>query len=56
MARATDTRARILDIAQDAILAKGFEATSIDEIVAEADITKGASFTIFQTRTPSRLR
>lgn len=39
-----DTRARIMDVAQDAILAKGFDATSIEEIVAAADITKGGFF------------
>jgi TetR/AcrR family transcriptional regulator, transcriptional repressor for nem operon len=39
-----DTRTRILDIAQDAVLAKGFDATSIDEIVAAAEITKGGFF------------
>lgn len=41
---ATDTRTRIMDIAQDAILAKGFDATSIEEIVAGAEITKGGFF------------
>ena len=40
----TDTRTRIMDIAQDAILAKGFDATSIEEIVAGAEITKGGFF------------
>lgn len=39
-----DTRTRIMDVAQDAILAKGFDATSIEEIVAAADITKGGFF------------
>ncbi len=39
-----DTRTRILDIAQDAILQKGFDATSIEEIVAAAEITKGGFF------------
>ena len=42
--RPTDTRTRILEIAQEGILAKGFDATSIDEIVAEAGITKGGFF------------
>ena len=37
-------RDRILEVAQDAILAKGFDATSIDEIVAACDITKGGFF------------
>lgn len=44
MAEATDTRTRIMDIAQDAVLAKGFDATSIDEIVTAAGITKGGFF------------
>jgi AcrR family transcriptional regulator len=43
-ARAQDTRARILAIARDAVLAKGFDATSIEEIVAAAGITKGGFF------------
>ena len=37
-----------MDIAQDAVLAKGFDATSIDEIVAAADITKGGFFYHFK--------
>lgn len=40
----TNTRTRIMDVAQDAILAKGFDATSIEEIVAGAEITKGGFF------------
>ena len=44
MARGTETRARIMDVAQDAVLAKGFDATSIEEIVAAANITKGGFF------------
>ena len=39
-----DTRTRIMDIAQDAVLAKGFDATSIEESVAAAEITKGGFF------------
>ncbi|MCT8328838.1 TetR/AcrR family transcriptional regulator [Albidovulum sediminis] len=42
--RGEQTRTRIMDIAQDAILVKGFDATSIEEIVAEAEITKGGFF------------
>ncbi|GFE66922.1 TetR/AcrR family transcriptional regulator [Litoreibacter roseus] len=44
MAKANETRTRLLDIAADAVLAKGFEATSIDEIVAGAHITKSGFF------------
>ena len=36
MDQKTDTRSRILNIAEAAVLEKGFEATSIDEIVAAA--------------------
>lgn len=39
-----DTRTRLMDIAQHAVLQKGFEATSIEEIVAEAEISKGGFF------------
>lgn len=38
------TRQRILDIAETSVLSKGFEATSIDEIIAEADITKSGFY------------
>lgn len=44
MAKPTGTRRRILDVAESAILSKGFGATSIDEIVAAAEITKGGFF------------
>lgn len=44
MARGTDTRTRILDVAQEGVLMKGFDATSIEEIVAGAGITKGGFF------------
>ncbi|MEQ8831473.1 MAG: TetR/AcrR family transcriptional regulator [Alphaproteobacteria bacterium] len=44
MARGKNTKERIMDIAQDAVLAKGFDATSIEEIVAAADITKSGFF------------
>ncbi len=33
-----------MDIAQEAVLSKGFDATSIEEIVAAANITKGGFF------------
>lgn len=44
MSRGEKTRKRILDVAQGAVLLKGFDATSIDEIVANADITKSGFF------------
>lgn len=40
MRKGEQTRQRILDIAEAAILQKGFGATSIDEVIAEAEITK----------------
>lgn len=51
MAKGLETRTRIMDIAQDAVLAKGFDATSIDEIVAAAEITKGGFFYHFPDKT-----
>jgi AcrR family transcriptional regulator len=39
-----DTRTRILDAAQDGVLTKGFDATSIDEIVAEVGISRAGFF------------
>lgn len=50
MARASNTRTRIMDVAQDAILAKGFDATSIEEIVASAQITKSGFFYHFRDK------
>ena len=44
MKKTSGTRKRILDIAQANVLSKGFSATSIEEIVAEAEITKGGFF------------
>lgn len=39
-----DTRQRILDVAQAAVLQKGFSATSIEEIIAAVGITKSGFF------------
>lgn len=39
-----------MDIAQEAILAKGFDATSIEEIVASAEITKSGFFYHFRDK------
>jgi AcrR family transcriptional regulator len=44
LSKGEQTRQRILDIAEAAVLSKGFEATSIDEIIAEADITKSGFY------------
>ncbi len=50
MSRGRKTRTRIMDVAQEAILAKGFDATSIDEIVASAEITKSGFFYHFRDK------
>ncbi len=44
MAQQGTTRERIMNTAQEAVLAKGFDATSIDEIVSAVEITKGGFF------------
>ena len=50
MEQKIDTRGRILDIAESAVLEKGFEATSIDEIVAAAKISRGGFFYHFKDK------
>ena len=43
-AKGKETRGRILEVAEASILAKGFDATSIEEIVAAAEITRSGFF------------
>ena len=50
MEQKVDTRSRILDIAEAAVLDKGFEATSIEEIVAGAGISRGGFFYHFKDK------
>jgi TetR/AcrR family transcriptional regulator, transcriptional repressor for nem operon len=50
MGKGAQTRGRIMDIAQESVLAKGFDATSIDEIIAEAGITKSGFFYHFRDK------
>jgi AcrR family transcriptional regulator len=50
LSKGEQTRERILDIAQDAVLHKGFAGTSIDEIIAEAGITKSGFFYHFKDK------
>lgn len=50
MARGFETRQKIMDVAQDAILNKGFDATSIDEIVTNAEITRSGFFYHFKDK------
>jgi TetR/AcrR family transcriptional repressor of nem operon len=48
--RRPDTRERILGAAQDAVLEKGFGATSIDELIAAVGITKSGFFYHFRDK------
>lgn len=50
MGKGRETRERLMDIAEAAILSKGFGATSIDEIIAEAEITKSGFFYHFKDK------
>jgi AcrR family transcriptional regulator len=45
-----DTRERILEAAESAVLAKGFAATSIDELIAAVGITKSGFFYHFKDK------
>lgn len=51
LGKGAQTRERILDIAEAAVLAKGFAATSIDEILFEAGLTKSGFFYHFSDKT-----
>lgn len=48
--RGPDTRERILAAAEAAVLAKGFAATSIDELIAAVGITKSGFFYHFKDK------
>lgn len=50
MRKGAETRERVLDIAETAVLTKGFGATSIDELIAEAGITKSGFFYHFKDK------
>jgi TetR/AcrR family transcriptional regulator, transcriptional repressor for nem operon len=50
MGRGDATRERILEIAEAAVLAKGFGATSIDEVITEAGLTKSGFFYHFKDK------
>jgi TetR/AcrR family transcriptional repressor of nem operon len=45
-----DTRERVLDAAESAVLEKGFAATSIEELIAAVGITKGGFFYHFKDK------
>ncbi|WP_262689908.1 TetR/AcrR family transcriptional regulator [Kordiimonas aestuarii] len=44
------TRTRILDLAEEAVLQKGFAATSLDELISAAGITKSGFFYHFKDK------
>ena len=46
----SDTKRRLLDAAVQLMLRQGFTATTVDEICAEADLTKGSFFHYFKTK------
>src|SRR5262245_35943657 len=50
MSKGKATRDRILTIAEASVLAKGFGATSIEEIIAEVGITKSGFFYHFRDK------
>lgn len=50
LSKGEQTRERIMDIAQDAVLHKGFASTSIEEIICEAGITKSGFFYHFRDK------
>ncbi|WP_136659522.1 TetR/AcrR family transcriptional regulator [Nitratireductor sp. XY-223] len=50
MGKGQETRERLMDIAEASVLTKGFGATSIDEIIAEAEITKSGFFYHFRDK------
>ncbi len=50
-AKPANTRQQILDVAQAAVLAKGFGATSIDELIAAVGISKSGFFYHFRDKT-----
>lgn len=50
MSKGQRTRERLFDIAFESVIAKGFAATSIEELVAEAGITKSGFFYHFKDK------
>lgn len=49
--RTVNTRQQILDVAEDAVLAKGFGGTSIDELIVTVGISKSGFFYHFKDKT-----
>ncbi|AVA20797.1 TetR/AcrR family transcriptional regulator [Rhizobium sp. LEGMi198b] len=50
MRKGEETRSRLLEVAEAAVLAKGFGGTSIDELIAETGITKSGFFYHFRDK------
>ena len=50
MDRGEGTRDRILDIAERLVFERGFNGTSLNDIMTEADLTKGAFFHHFSDK------
>jgi len=50
VSKGEQTRQRLMDIAQSSVLEKGFSATSIEEIITEAGITKSGFFYHFKDK------
>ena len=50
MARGPDTKERILDTAQTLVLERGFSGTSLDDILKQTGVTKGAFFHHFSSK------
>ncbi|APO73974.1 TetR family transcriptional regulator protein [Rhizobium etli 8C-3] len=50
MRKGEETRTRILDVAEAAVLLKGFGGTSIEELIAETGITKSGFFYHFKDK------
>jgi TetR/AcrR family transcriptional regulator, transcriptional repressor for nem operon len=48
--RGQSTRERILEVAHDMVLGQGYAATSLDQILARAGVTKGAFFHHFKSK------
>jgi TetR/AcrR family transcriptional regulator, transcriptional repressor for nem operon len=48
--KGSDTRERVLDVAEAAVLEKGFAATSIEEVIAAVGITKSGFFYHFRDK------
>ena len=56
MSEKSDTKTQILDVAEKAVLEKGFEATSIEEIVAAVGLSRQRVLLPFQRQERPRPR